>query len=380
MPNDTFTIAAMDFSTPNLSRVTIVIPTLGRPEFVERQIAYWSNSQAKIIILDGSKEKITRDSFPLNITYVHQTNGFLQRLRTATGMVNTEFVALLADDEFFLKSGIEDAVQFLDTNVQTIGCVGRCLYFFVDQGRFLVSHAYRDWKPFPSQRDDLGMRLDADLPPNKTHMAMYGIYRCEAWRKMFSRAYAVQFSCGYVYERLLNLQRTILGKTEIIESLLWMRSKENPPVVHSDIPRTLGRDFVSWATLPEFVDETLEYQKVALKILVEGGLDKVQATEAVHRFFSGGVERQSVKEKNSRKKLLPKIGRAVINYSPRQIRLFCKRHIPTRYLRFTGWEGHEISVALRSLKQLGTKFDETEIEWIVQAALKSDNAVTNINS
>ena len=37
-------------------------------------------------------------------------------------------------------------------------------------------------------------------------------------------------------------------------------------------------------------------------------------------------------------------------------------------------------MALRSMKQLGTKFDETEIEWIVQAALKSDNAVANIVS
>lgn len=137
---------------------------------------------------------------------------------------------------------------------------------------------------------------------------------------------------------------------------------------------------MSWATLPEFVDEILQYKKIALNILIEGGLNQVQATEAVHRFFNGGVERQSAKEKNSRKKLLPRIGRAVINYSPRQIRLFCKRHIPTRYLRFTGWEGHEISVALRSLKQLGTKFDETEIEWIVQAALKSDNASTNVAS
>ena len=371
---------ATDSRDYDLSRVTIVIPTFGRPQFVERQIEYWSDSHARVVILDGSKEKITRDRFPLNITYLHQTDGFLQRLRTATEIVNTEFVALLGDDEFFLKSGIQDAVRYLDTNIKVIGCVGRCLYFFVDQGRFLVSHAYRDWKPFSSHIDDLPLRLDADLPPNETHMAMYGIYRREVWNKMFSRAYEVQFSCGYVYERLLNLQRTTLGKTEIIESLLWLRSKENAPVIHSDIPRTLGRDFVSWATLPEFVDEALEYKKIALNILIEGGLNQVQATEAVHRFFSGGVERQSAKEKNSRKKLLPRIGRALINYSPRQIRLFCKRHIPARCLRFTGWEGHEISVALQSLKQLGTKFDETEIDWIVQAALKSHNAATNLAS
>lgn len=113
---------------------------------------------------------------------------------------------------------------------------------------------------------------------------------------------------------------------------------------------------------------------------MDGGLNQVQATEAVHRFFSGGVERQSAKEKNSRKQILLRIGRAVINYSPRQIRLSCKRQTPARYLRFTGWEGHEISVALRPLKQLGTQFDETGIEWIVQATLRSDNAATGLAS
>lgn len=123
-------------SHDNLKRLTVVIPSYGRREFLKRQISYWNGSLVQVLILDGSDVSAYDLQFPQNFRYVHSREGFLQRLLSATEMVDTEFVALLPDDEFFLESGLVDAIDYMDSNDQAIGCVGRCLYFFVDQGRF----------------------------------------------------------------------------------------------------------------------------------------------------------------------------------------------------------------------------------------------------
>jgi glycosyltransferase domain-containing protein len=359
-------------SIERLARLTIVIPTFGRPEFLSRQVEYWGDSPAKVLVLDGSEIPNQETDLPGNFTYVHSREGFISRLIYATTVVDTEFVALLADDEFFLKEGLVDAIRQMDSDQGIIGCVGRCLYFFVDQGNFLLSHAYRDWRPFPSSENTLCRRLDSDLPPNKTHMAMYGVYRQEKWVTMVRNSYSVPFSCGYVYERLMNLQRSVLGRTEILESLLWMRSKENPPQMHTEIARTNGNDFVSWATAPEFVSETMRYQGIAMGILKSAGVDEVDATRYVDRFFNGGILRQSTKEQSSKRSIRRKLGYALLKYPPKRLRLFCKRHLPARYLKFTGWEGYPLPEVISDLNDLGTRFNERELWHIAELSLAFD--------
>jgi len=363
--SDTWSGATLDC----LSRLTIVIPTIGRPEFLRRQVEYWKDSPVKVVILDGSNIKASDLDLPPNFTHLRSLDGFCARLLSAIGAVETEFVALLADDEFFLKSGLVNAINRMDSDDEVIGCVGRCLYFFVDQGRFLASHAYRDWKPFPSTARFPVNRLDLDLPPNKTHMAMYGVYRREKWVSMIRAAYSVQFSCGYVYERLLNLQRSILGRTEIIESLLWMRSKENPSIVNTEVRRTGGHDFVTWATSPEFNHEVYRYKGIALDLLRDSGFNDADAAGYLDRFFNGGVFRQKSKEQLANKSLKRKLGLILLRYSPRSLRLFCKRHVPARYLRFTGWEGHDLSKVISSLRDQGTHFNEPELWDIARLSL-----------
>jgi len=356
-------------SHDNLKRLTVVIPSYGRREFLKRQISYWNGSLVQVLILDGSDVSAYDLQFPQNFRYVHSREGFLQRLLSATEMVDTEFVALLPDDEFFLESGLVDAIDYMDSNDQAIGCVGRCLYFFVDQGRFLLSHAYRDWRPFPPAPISMADRLDLDLPPNKTHMAMYGIYRRNHWITMIRGAYSVPFSCGYVYERLLNFQRSVLGRTEIIDSLLWMRSKENPPVTNSEFPRVKGRDFVSWATSAEFAVEVSRYREVARNILVRAGVNIKDIDLYVNRFVDGGVARQQSKEERARKSLRRKIGKKLLKLAPKRFRLLCKRHVPAQFLKFVGWEGHELPNVVCDLRSLGTRFDEAELRRIAELSL-----------
>ena len=358
----------------DLSRVTIVIPTFSRPNFVIRQFKFWRETTAQVVILDGTPipMEIPVEVFAENVRYVHTGLSFNQRLAGGWRYVSTEFCALLPDDEFFLPSGVAAVVRHLDENPDTIGCVGRCLYFFVDQDRFLMSHAYRDWKQFPDSAVNAAERFEFDLPPNKAHMTMYGIFRFEQWRKIFETSCRTFFSCGYTYERLMNLQRTALGRTEILDDLLWMRSKENPPVVSSQLPRWGKHSFVSWARSPDFALEIAEFRRRAFGIINETGISLEQVERFEERFFEGGVARQESKDKRARQSIRFRLTRLLLAYSPHSIRQVAKRFLPSAILRHLDWEGYGLKKIGYDLTRLRTRFNLEELRRIEELSLDLD--------
>lgn len=89
-----------------------------------------------------------------------------------------------------------------------------------------------------------------------------------------------------------------LGRTDILEVLLWMRSKENPPVISPQLPRYGGRDFVSWAKNPEFRNEVDEYRSRAREIISSAGVPAAEIQLLENRFFG---DQLSGKKRKSRR-------------------------------------------------------------------------------
>jgi len=359
-----------------LSNLTIIIPTISRPQFALRQFEYWRVSDAQVVILDGAKKpiEIPEHLKSPNIRYVCTGTRFNERLATAGDYVSTTYCALLPDDEFYLFGGLHAAIARLEADRDLIGCVGRSLGFFVDQGRFLTRDMYREWKPFSERATTQLARLDEDLPPHKSHKAQFAILRTSAWRSMFENSYRRYFSCGYTYERLLNLQRTILGRTEILDDLLWMRSLENPPISNDSVPRVGGRDFVSWARNPEFAEEVKQYRAIALGLLTSGGVAQSAAVEFEERFFVGGVNRQATKEMRNSKKLSTRMRYIALNHTPKALRTAAKRYAPNKALAFSGWQGFVLDEMCVSLEERGTRFDREDLEFVMGLSLKLDAA------
>ncbi len=363
-------LGSMTFS--GLSELTIVIPTISRPLFVLRQHEYWRDTDAQIVILDGASSPVSIPSSlqSPNIQYIRTGTRFNERLSTASQYVNTKYCALLPDDEFFLVSGLCAVIRRLEQDAAIIGCVGRNLYFFVDQQRFLVRDAYRDWKPFSADARTLAARLDEDLPPNKTHMASYTVFRSKIWKQIFGRSYTQEFSSAFVYERLTNLQRSVLGRTEILEDLLWMRSMENPPIATLDMPRVGGRDFVSWAKNPEFAKEVEHYREIARTIIQDGGTTAAEALMFEERFFVGGVHRQATKQAINSKKWSHRFRKIAFFRTPKPLRLWAKRVLPDCLVRLTGWQGFDLDTMCESLASRGTRFSRTELDRVAELSLK----------
>lgn len=365
-----------------LSEITIIIPTVSRPRFVLRQFKYWGTSDAVVYILDGAAEAIDIPEglrCP-NVHYVHTGTRFNERLATAGQYVKTKYAALLCDDEFFAFNGLKAAVDHLESNPDVIGCVGRTLYFFVDQGRFLTSDAYREWIPFSDNATDLYTRLEEDLPPNKTHKAQFGVIRSPEWRSIFENSYRKFFSSGYTYERLINLQRTILGKTVILDELLWFRSMENPPISSVNVPRTGHGEFLNWARSSDFQDEVSEYRAIARRLLIEGGVSPADATTLEKRFFEGGVDRQAAKQALFGRRVKKRIRSILLSRTPKSLRLYAKRNLSNRMLSLSGWQGFPMDDIFRILSSKGTNYSREDIEIVQRLSLETAAEAKHISS
>lgn len=351
-----------------LSDLTIVVPTYQRPVYVRRQFEYWCGTDAKVVILDGSPERMDMpgDLKSDNVKYVHTGTPFAERLSTAGRYVNTKYCVMLSDDEFFTFSGLRAAIDKLNCDLSVIGCVGRCLYFFVDQGRFLLKDAYREWVPFSEAAVTQLARLDEDLPPRKTHMAHYAVMRSEAWVRIMEDAYRQTFSSAYTYERLVNLQRSILGRTVILENLLWFRSMENRNISVNVVG---GPGFLAWALDSQYATEVAQYRQIAKDLLIKGGVTPLEAESLEKRFFEVGVQKTLERKSKLRKRFRDKYREKLLQWSPKRLRLFVKRHLPAQVLSFSGWEGYDIVTVCESLRTRRTHFEQAEVERVRDFAL-----------
>lgn len=306
-----------------------------------------------------------------NIRYIHSPTSFCSRRASAGNLVDTEFAVLLPDDEFHLESGLLDCVRYLDEHPDVIGCAGRVLGFFVEQGEFRSFLNYTDWLPFPNGCQTIRDRLDFALPPGKAHKVECSLFRSSIWQQIFSQSYSDEYSCGFVYERLLNLYAAVLGRTELIDSVMWMRSLENPPTYSVDVPRLGSNTFVAWAQSKEFAPEVSHYlEKAKCLIGSTGELSESEVVAYASRFLFGGVERQSLKVARNQRRLGRRIGNLLVRFGPRPVKLLAKRVVPPQLLAFTGWRGKRMASVLDELATKSIRCNVEDLKRVETLALK----------
>jgi glycosyltransferase domain-containing protein len=365
----------LNLENHGLSKLTVVIPTISRPEFVKRQIIFWSQFDAQVRILDGAKTPIDTSQLgllPKNIQYLHEPQRFNERLSNAWKHVDTEFACLLPDDEFFLPSGLASSMRYLDQNPNITGCVGKVLMFFVDQGRFLTYQDYEYWRNFATDSVTAESRVQEVLPPNKVHKVQFAVLRSSIWKEIFTSSYCDFYSTGYLYERMLNLHSAVLGRTVVLDELMWMRSMENPPLTNAAVPRDDG-GMLGWADNPSNRDEVLHYVKKVERIIgSEGSIEASKALKFAEQFVYGGFETHRIKVQNSKHSFRRRLSEVLIHYAPKSIKLAAKRIGPRKLLGYLDWQGFVLEETCNKLEQSGIAFNKRELQLIERLALEMD--------
>jgi glycosyltransferase domain-containing protein len=113
-----------------LDQVTLCIFTLDRHKQTTERVSFYSNFNLRIIILDASIPK-NKYEFPVNVNYFHVPGMSLnERLRKFATLVNSDYILLSPDDDFYSKAGIVKTIRFLECNNEYSSAQGLRIRFF----------------------------------------------------------------------------------------------------------------------------------------------------------------------------------------------------------------------------------------------------------
>jgi glycosyltransferase domain-containing protein len=209
------------------SSLTIVIPTKNRNKYLKRTINYWSDTNCKIIIADGSSKADENLKKNKKILYFHSNKSIHERIIELIHLVKTKYVLFSGDDEFFSKQNTLKYINFLNKNKQYIACGGNALSFDVIANSCFYKLSYSKKLT----------KINIDNFSNYSVNYFYSINRTKFWKKNLETAIKIDekykiFSIGeMIFEYLMLLD----GKVFKFNDIFWYRSMENSPIPASKI-------------------------------------------------------------------------------------------------------------------------------------------------
>ncbi len=242
----------------DLINLTVIIPSYGRQNYILRQIVYWVNTSAKILIIDGSKyplDKEVIDELCLyeNINYIHEQKSIHERLKIAANLIATPYSVLCGDDEFLIRSGVCSAIKKLESNNALSACIGQSLFFYRNPS--LANILYR--KGYPHNGYQLAMADASKRMICAMHSynaaTCYSVQRTDSWRSSFGKLVDRDFI--NITELQQALVTYIHGKFDYVEDLYWLRSTENKPVEIKGKWETKRITFDDWWIRVEYQQE-----------------------------------------------------------------------------------------------------------------------------
>ena len=350
----------------DLSDLTLIIPAYNRPAYLARQIDYWAGSGAQLCILDGSKESVDPELIARmgsDVRYEFMPIGFNERLVHASKIVKTKYVALLGDDELYVKQGLRDCLDLLDTDRRLIGCVGRSLFFFHRDGEVFGHQVYGESRDIPEMYGDHLVRLANAFPngdPSRAPYLLYGVFRKEQWCTMFSTAYARHYSSGYVYELALLIVGACLGPTKMVDSLVWLRSGENPAMSSTAVNRKIGTG--EWGTYSEFASEYEDFVQRITQELHRLGVAPLENIEQAVREVAEQFFAYSLHKPHRPIAYWHRVLYFAARNTPRWLKNLLKKNMNKTLGKVLDYKGVAFSDALVQLKNNGVEFDAEEMK------------------
>ena len=205
-----------------LDKLTVCIFSFNRPKELTRVINYWCQNGVKTVVMDASASKLAIDS-RANLKYFHVPNLPLQqRLIKFSENIETEYMLLSPDDDFFFPNGITDTIKFLDGNLDFSSAQGLRLRFY-DYPAFNWIPDYLEHSKLNFEKEDKQLRLlDMYQPRNY----IYSILRTSNYQKIMNclqGVYSTKRNSIMMNEFIFSYTLPLLGKHKTLPILYSAR-------------------------------------------------------------------------------------------------------------------------------------------------------------
>ncbi len=237
--------------------LTLIIPTYNRHYYLNRIFDYYSNSDFKVIIADGSDSPLDKtkvQSLAKNITYCYDKSvDPVLRMTKLLHLIDTPYTCMLSDDELHLCSILEESLRFLETHKDYLSCIGLPIGFQNGAGGsdINVNLIYPEFKNHIVDQtlfsDRLRYHLDQYEPSS-----IYGVQRTPEFKLALASS-NVRTSCVYAPEIAFELASAVLGKIHVLQKVSWLRSFDNPAVQTKNWNRKFR--FHHWFNDPKYLNE-----------------------------------------------------------------------------------------------------------------------------
>ncbi|MDA9178350.1 TIGR00180 family glycosyltransferase [Amylibacter sp.] len=284
----------------HLSKLTVIIPSYCRQDFIIRQSAYWHGTGVSVIIMDGSPKPIDDDMKKVinglfDITYVHSASILVDRLKHASTLIKTPYSVLCGDDEFLLSSGINNSIDFLENNQDYVACIGQSLHFYLSNygSKCKYGTGYDTFK-YEVKHDSIQCRLNASVR-NYNAATCYAITKSPVWCRSWGNL--LKCSSGYINELEHAFTTYIWGNVASVDDVYWMRSNENLPAETIDAQRL---PIETWWASDEFKTERMNFfTKLADESVRAQGIDRANAEDLVVKAFELLLQEQKYPSNSS---------------------------------------------------------------------------------
>ena len=349
----------------SLTDLTLVIPAYNRPTYLARQIDYWAGSGVHLCILDGSKNSADPELIARmgpDVHYEYMPIGFNERLVHASKIVKTKYVALLGDDELYVMQGLRDCMDLLDADERLIGCVGRSLFFFHREGEIYGHQVYEKSQNVDGMYGGNIERLINSFPhgdPSGAPYLLYGVFRKEQWCTMFGNAYARHYSSGYVYELALIIIGACLGPTKMVDSLVWLRSGENPAMSSAAVNRKISTG--EWGTSREYAMEYEDFLQRITEVLARLGIATASEVQQAVREVAEQFFAYSLHKPHRPIAYWHRVLSFAAKNTPRWVKTLLKQNMTKTLGTVLDYKGVAFDDALEQLNDAGVTFNQEEM-------------------
>jgi glycosyltransferase domain-containing protein len=253
---------------PLLYKLTLIIPTFNRQAFALRNMTYWSGRGTVIHVLDGSESPISADDLKVlggNIHYHHLPVGVVDRLKIALSLVNTEYVAFLSDDEFFIPNALSECIRVMESEHDMVSCGGRCMMFWRAPCGIMGAPAYTTQQDYAVLMSDPVERMVYHMSPY-TPSTFYSVVRADVWKKAMGILVQKEFPVYAIGELQFELAICYQGMSRVLPHLMWLRSDENPQLTGTSISLEPANPIWNWW----FNSNTLNQRNEFMDIMSNG--------------------------------------------------------------------------------------------------------------
>jgi len=217
---------------PNLSELALVVPTYNRQMYALRQSHFWSGSPVTLYVLDGTSTPINvkyLKNLGENIHYYHFPYSIEERYGKAVELIDTPYVSLLCDDEFFIPSALNHCIEELKAHKDFVAYAGCCLGFHSSKKGIAGVQFQTGWRNITIDGATATERIIAHMNPYKV-TTTYAVQTADTWKKTMKIITKHRFSSPYIPEFQFEFATSYQGKSKVIEELMCLRNLENDAI------------------------------------------------------------------------------------------------------------------------------------------------------